>query len=61
MRRTAVGEKDITTHVDFTALQQAGAEAGLVTLWFGEQYRFLHLSQTLTGLAIGAAPAGGAA
>ncbi|NJC88647.1 MAG: hypothetical protein FIB02_08975 [Desulfuromonas sp.] len=38
---TAVGEKDITTHVDFTALQQAGDEAGLTTLWFGEQYRFL--------------------
>lgn len=38
---TAVGEKDITTHVDFTALQQAGVEAGLATLWFGEQYRFL--------------------
>ncbi|HMA14178.1 MAG: FIST N-terminal domain-containing protein [Bacteroidota bacterium] len=28
---------------------------------YGEQYRFLHLSQTLTGLAIGAAPGGGAA
>jgi SAM-dependent MidA family methyltransferase len=38
---TAVGEKDITSHVDFTALQQAGREAGLNTLWFGEQYRFL--------------------
>lgn len=38
---SAVGEKDITAHVDFTALQQAGAEAGLETLWFGEQYRFL--------------------
>lgn len=38
---STVGEKDITTHVDFTALQQAGAEAGLATLWFGEQYRFL--------------------
>jgi len=25
---------------------------------YGEQYRFLHLSQTLTGLAIGAGPAG---
>lgn len=36
-----VGEKDITTHVDFTALQKAGEEAGLTTLWFGEQYRFL--------------------
>ncbi len=38
---SAVGEKDITSHVDFTALQQAGEEAGLATLWFGEQYRFL--------------------
>lgn len=37
----AVGEKDITTHVDFTALRLAGTEAGLATLWFGEQYRFL--------------------
>ncbi len=36
-----VGEKDITAHVDFTALQLAGAEAGLQTLWYGEQYRFL--------------------
>jgi SAM-dependent MidA family methyltransferase len=36
-----VGEKDITAHVDFTALQKAGEEAGLQTLWFGEQYRFL--------------------
>ena len=37
----SVGEKDITTHVDFTALQKAGSEVGLETLWFGEQYRFL--------------------
>ncbi len=36
-----VGEKDITAHVDFTALQKAGSEVGLDTLWFGEQYRFL--------------------
>ncbi len=36
-----VGAKDITAHVDFTALQLAGAEVGLETLWFGEQYRFL--------------------
>lgn len=35
------GEKDITAHVDFTALQRAGEETGLETLWFGEQYRFL--------------------
>ncbi len=38
---TQVGEKDITSHVDFTALQLAGADVGLSTLWFGEQYRFL--------------------
>ncbi len=36
-----VGEKDITAHVDFTALQKAGSEAGLETLSFSEQYRFL--------------------
>jgi len=36
-----VGCQDITSHVDFTALQKAGSEAGLETLWFGEQYRFL--------------------
>jgi SAM-dependent MidA family methyltransferase len=38
---SAVGIKDITCHVDFTALQRAGEEAGLTALWFGEQYRFL--------------------
>ena len=37
----AVGDKDITAHVDFSALQKAGKEAGLDPLWFGEQYRFL--------------------
>ncbi|PLX79688.1 MAG: hypothetical protein C0614_07635 [Desulfuromonas sp.] len=37
----APGDKDITTHVDFTALQKAGVEVGLSPLWFGEQYRFL--------------------
>jgi len=36
-----VGSQDITAHVDFTALQRAGEEEGLATLWFGEQYRFL--------------------
>jgi len=36
-----VGEKDITAHVDFTALQKAGSEVGLATLSFSEQYRFL--------------------
>lgn len=36
-----VGEKDITAHVDFSALQKAGDEAGLETLCCLEQYRFL--------------------
>lgn len=36
-----VGEKDITAHVDFTALQKAGSEVDLETLCFSEQYRFL--------------------
>jgi len=36
-----VGEKDITAHIDFTALQKAGSEVGLETLCFSEQYRFL--------------------
>lgn len=35
------GEQDITSHVDFTALMKAGEAAGLETVWFGEQYRFL--------------------
>lgn len=36
-----LGSQDITAHVDFTALQLAGEQAGLATLYFGEQYRFL--------------------
>ncbi|MBE0598104.1 MAG: SAM-dependent methyltransferase [Desulfuromonadales bacterium] len=36
-----VGCQDITAHIDFTALQRAGEEDGLQTLYFGEQYRFL--------------------
>lgn len=35
------GDQDMTSHVDFTTLMLAGAEAGLATVWFGEQYRFL--------------------
>lgn len=35
------GEQDITSHVDFTALQLRGAELGLENLYFAEQYRFL--------------------
>ncbi len=36
-----LGCQDLTAHVDFGALQRSGAEAGLETLFFGEQYRFL--------------------
>lgn len=36
-----VGEQDITTHINFTQLMRAGEEAGLKTVWYGEQYRFL--------------------
>ena len=36
-----VGSQDITAHIDFTLLQQVGAAAGVDTLYFGEQYRFL--------------------
>jgi SAM-dependent MidA family methyltransferase len=36
-----VGEQDITSHVNFTALMAHGESAGLNTVWFGEQYRFL--------------------
>jgi SAM-dependent MidA family methyltransferase len=36
-----VGEQDITTHINFSALMEAGKDAGLATAWYGEQYRFL--------------------
>ena len=36
-----IGCQDITAHIDFTSLQQAGENRGLTTLWYGEQYRFL--------------------
>ncbi len=36
-----VGEQDITTHINFSALIEAGNEAGLLSAWYGEQYRFL--------------------
>jgi SAM-dependent MidA family methyltransferase len=35
------GMRDITAHVDFTALAQAGGKAGLTTLGFLDQQRFL--------------------
>ncbi len=36
-----IGCQDITSHVDFTTLQQVGLESGLEPLFFGPQYRFL--------------------
>ncbi len=36
-----LGEQDITTHVNFSALMERGEELGLTTVWFGEQCRFL--------------------
>lgn len=36
-----VGEQDITTHINFSALIEAGNEKGLQKVWYGEQYRFL--------------------
>lgn len=36
-----IGRQDLTTHVDFTALQRVGAEGGLRTLYYGDQLRFL--------------------
>jgi SAM-dependent MidA family methyltransferase len=37
----APGAQDMTAHVDFTALQQAGAEAGLTTVHLTRQMHFL--------------------
>src|SRR5205085_9792433 len=36
-----VGEKDITTHIDFTGIAVAAQEAGLTTLGYTSQARFL--------------------
>jgi SAM-dependent MidA family methyltransferase len=36
-----VGEQDITTHINFSQLMEAGNDHGLTTVWYGEQYRFL--------------------
>jgi SAM-dependent MidA family methyltransferase len=35
------GLQDMTSHVDFSMLMDHGANLGLTTVWFGEQYRFL--------------------
>lgn len=47
-----IGRQDITSHVDFTALEQAGAAAGLTNLGFTRQMYFL------AGLGIGERLAG---
>lgn len=36
-----VGEQDITSHVDFTSIRDAGLEAGLLTVGFTTQLHFL--------------------
>ncbi len=38
---TDVGNKDLTAHVDFTTLIEAGEAAGLTTVRFTDQYHFL--------------------
>jgi SAM-dependent MidA family methyltransferase len=36
-----IGRQDLTTHVDFSLLQKVGTANGLLSLFYGEQYRFL--------------------
>ena len=36
-----LGEQDITSHINFSALMEKGMELGMKTVWFGEQCRFL--------------------
>ncbi len=36
-----VGQQDITSHINFSALMERGEELGLQTVWFGDQSRFL--------------------
>jgi SAM-dependent MidA family methyltransferase len=36
-----VGEQDLTTHIDFSALIKAGEESGLQQLFYGDQCKFL--------------------
>src|SRR5208283_128883 len=35
------GEQDLTAHVNFSAIQKAGESAGLTTIFFGSQTKFL--------------------
>ena len=36
-----IGQQDITSHINFSALMERGEELGLATVWFGDQSRFL--------------------
>lgn len=36
-----IGNQDITSHVDFTALQKIGQRQGLEPIYYGRQYQFL--------------------
>lgn len=36
-----IGQQDITAHVEFTSLMEAGHAAGLDVVWFGDQGRYL--------------------
>jgi SAM-dependent MidA family methyltransferase len=36
-----IGEQDLTTHIDFSALIKAGEESGLQKLFYGDQCKFL--------------------
>jgi len=45
-----IGQQDITTHINFSALIERGEELGLKTLWFGEQSRFLMASGVIEEL-----------
>jgi SAM-dependent MidA family methyltransferase len=61
---SALGEKDITAHVDFTSLAEAGVTAGLELAGFTDQHHFMvgaaeKRLQELSGLAAaGAGPQG---
>jgi SAM-dependent MidA family methyltransferase len=51
----SVGEQDLTTHVNFSAIQNAGESVGLKTEMFSTQAKFLTqiLEKTLTGKIFG--------
>lgn len=51
------GEKDLTAHVDFTGLAEAGAEAGFTVAGFADQYHFLVGAATPLLLRMEQAPA----